>query len=592
MLLAFALQSKTGSVETTGTAPLSGEAVYAALEPGSDCSAKVAYADSNTPATIPIVVDESCGGVFSIPVTLSPGRVLRFVQYGTYTLKAPITLGYASVVEGLPMASNGGAVSLREGSGANLACMICMTGANSVIVNLLIDAEKSQQTSARDGVLVSDANRVHIHDVTIRNAERDNIHVTNRMYPTVAANEFLALNEIVTLNVIGGGVALFNVTAAGTGTATYPECSRTSNASCAWGTAVLTNRGSTHDNESGDGYLGPNVLLEGAGRDAFYTERNADWIVSPQVEFEASGRDGFHCEDCATYRFSGDDFASGAGGGHGFYVAAVNAQCSTGIPAMNHIVVGSQFGGNPEGDIYVTGNAAKSAQFCSRQEHVPLAGGMTITGNSFIGAGTSSPEDSITFIDAGGNSVSGNTWGFLPWSQRYRYIVNSSFSLLTGSQRSGSVIGNNSFVETASGAIYTGATPFSLTMGVDVATASTAQGTEVEWKNKILNGAQTVNGAIDVHSAVTAINGTNGTANCSEGLQGEQKMATCYLNGYAQNGTAQSYTFPTTFSATPVLLESGGSCGAFNPSVTATMLILPASAAMKPETCNVVVMGQ
>lgn len=90
----------------------------------------------------------------------------------------------------------------------------------------------------------------------------------------------------------------------------------------------------------------------------------------------------------------------------------------------------------------------------------------------------------------------------------------------------------------------------------------------------------------------TVMSGTSGTATCSQGIQGTQKYASCYLNNYAHTGTAQTYMFPAAYNTTPVLLESGGTCGSYNPSVSATALTLPANASMTAETCNVVVLGQ
>lgn len=86
--------------------------------------------------------------------------------------------------------------------------------------------------------------------------------------------------------------------------------------------------------------------------------------------------------------------------------------------------------------------------------------------------------------------------------------------------------------------------------------------------------------------------GTSGTVSCSMGLQSVQKMATCLLNGYANTSTAQVYSFPTPFSATPVVQIAGGSCGIYNPTVTATTITLPSNAAMTAETCNMTVIGQ
>src|ERR1039458_6719265 len=92
-------------------------------------------------------------------------------------------------------------------------------------------------------------------------------------------------------------------------------------------------------------------------------------------------------------------------------------------------------------------------------------------------------------------------------------------------------------------------------------------------------------------SITTTNNGTAGSAVCGQPIAGGLKMAYCYLSGYQETGTAQTWAFPTPFNATPVLLESGGSCGTYNPSVSATMLTLPANASMAAETCDLVILG-
>lgn len=83
-----------------------------------------------------------------------------------------------------------------------------------------------------------------------------------------------------------------------------------------------------------------------------------------------------------------------------------------------------------------------------------------------------------------------------------------------------------------------------------------------------------------------------GKANWTQNPQGRVKQASRNRNGYAQTGTAQTFTFPTAFSATPVLLESGGSRGTYNPTATGTTLSLPANAFMTAETCKVGLFGQ
>jgi hypothetical protein len=90
----------------------------------------------------------------------------------------------------------------------------------------------------------------------------------------------------------------------------------------------------------------------------------------------------------------------------------------------------------------------------------------------------------------------------------------------------------------------------------------------------------------------TSFNGTSGTAACTYGIQGGQTRATCFLNGYANTGAAQTWTYPLANATSPFLTESGGSCGSFNPSTSATVLTLPANAGMTAETCQIVVIGQ
>jgi len=99
-------------------------------------------------------------------------------------------------------------------------------------------------------------------------------------------------------------------------------------------------------------------------------------------------------------------------------------------------------------------------------------------------------------------------------------------------------------------------------------------------------------GTARIAASAISQNGTSGTATCVQPITGGVKIATCYLTGYAYTGTAQTYSYPTAFSATPVLLESGGSCGTYNPTTTASTLTLPANASMTAETCNIVAIGQ
>ncbi len=108
----------------------------------------------------------------------------------------------------------------------------------------------------------------------------------------------------------------------------------------------------------------------------------------------------------------------------------------------------------------------------------------------------------------------------------------------------------------------------------------------------VFNGelSLTVNGTpLDLVPSATTLTGTAGTALCSMSMQGTLKTATCYLNAYQETGSAQTFTFPTAFSAAPNLLAS---CGTYNPTATASVLTLPANASMTAETCNVTAIGQ
>lgn len=92
----------------------------------------------------------------------------------------------------------------------------------------------------------------------------------------------------------------------------------------------------------------------------------------------------------------------------------------------------------------------------------------------------------------------------------------------------------------------------------------------------------------------TSVNGTAGTAACSEAPSGYLNIVTCSLGAYTQTGTAQVYTYPANFAylSTPVLTIAGGSCGTYNPTAAWDKVTFPANAGMTAETCQFTVMGQ
>ncbi len=494
---------------------------------GADCGAKINSAVGTT-GSIPhiIQVGPSCGYTVSTQINLGINH-LSFITGGTWTFSAPIVMGHvdshSSSIYGLPVASNGAPVTLKIASGYTQTCpadeagtsyygLIC-TSSGVTIHDLLIDGNKANQTQPVQNILVQNANRVHIYNVTAQNAAQDNIHVTSTMYPAVQPSTTYATGDILTCN--NGAVYRVQVkTPGGTSGTTYPVCSQTvGGESGTWGSVVLTTLGSIHDGSSGSGYLGPDVLTQSAGRDGFFMERNADWIIGLQVEFESNGRDGFHCEDCATSRFSNCDF--GANQRYGFYAAVVNSQCASGMATGGHIIKGSQFGTNAKsgtgGDIFIDGSAITYPNFCTVTGGASIAGANTIVGNSFIGLGVvSTTVDSITLSDSSANTVVGNTWGLLPWAARFNYLVNSSFTKLTGVSEKGQTIRANSLAPAAASppsfTIYQAATPFNLTSGIDIADAMATNGVIDGWYNLKLHGNLITDGTSSFAGNVTIAN--------------------------------------------------------------------------------------
>jgi hypothetical protein len=88
--------------------------------------------------------------------------------------------------------------------------------------------------------------------------------------------------------------------------------------------------------------------------------------------------------------------------------------------------------------------------------------------------------------------------------------------------------------------------------------------------------------------------GTSGSATCVQTADGP-KRTVCYLNGYANTGAAQTYSYQMPYNVgalTEGTTTGGSSCGTYNPTTTTTTLTLPANAAMTAETCSIQMIGQ
>jgi hypothetical protein len=476
----------------------------------SDCSAKVtaAFADTTVPT---IYAGPNCGN-FQSALTVPSDRTLVIENPGaTQTVCGVITVAPAATLEGLPMASDGGPMTLQEAAGCNLSTMISLQG-HAVLRNLRLDGNKANNATAQDAVLVNNANRVHILDATILGAQRDDLHVTSTMYPTVTASEALTGGTIVTLSVTQGGLELWQVTTAGTGASGLPSCAKgtVGSTTCPWGSVVFTDYGPTLDDASGDGYLGPDVELETAGRDCMFMERQADWIIGTQVEFEGCARDGAHLEDSATNRFSDVDF--GGSTSHGLSVQVVNAPATTGEPSSGNIVTGSQFGNNLGGDIYEIGSAyyANSGNTSAAE----FAGAMQITGNSFIGnhaanctlGGTiTGCADAIQLVDTGGDNIAGNAFGFIQpsWVAPYKYIVEHTYAAIT-QQYPVTVFVNNLLQGT-----WANASPFSLLPADAALNMEGSNGLQLRTGTLTINGGLSVTGTLNAQGDLNVTGGLN-----------------------------------------------------------------------------------
>jgi hypothetical protein len=109
------------------------------------------------------------------------------------------------------------------------------------------------------------------------------------------------------------------------------------------------------------------------------------------------------------------------------------------------------------------------------------------------------------------------------------------------------------------------------------------------YKNATIDATNQNGGA----SALTkSFTGTSGTASCNANSLGGLLTVACYLNGYAETGSAQTWALPIGFVTTPLNSTAQTSCGSYNPSATSTTLTMPANAGMTTETCQFTLTGQ
>ena len=153
---------------------------FADQYPGSDCGAKVNAADADLgSAAGEIWVNNSCGLAWSTPVNLSAGHVLRFSQGGTYSLSAGITMAGNSLLSGMTSAmavNTTPAVMLQMASGQNLTALVTVNGPYSVIQDLAIDGNKSNNATGGSGIVATHkASRLELNRVTVGNFQANGV---------------------------------------------------------------------------------------------------------------------------------------------------------------------------------------------------------------------------------------------------------------------------------------------------------------------------------------------------------------------------------------------------------------------------------
>jgi len=205
--------ANTFSGNLTATSPVQiGTIRYASGFTGSDCGAKVNAADANLGATAgEIWVDQNCGTTFTTAVSLSANHVLKFVQGGTYSISAMITLtGQSSGITASATLASGTGVSgnnpvyLKETNTVNLPAVVKATGTMNFVSNVTIDGNKANNACGSPpcyGLWVFKVLRFSGQNLEVQQAPTDNIRIESS---TAFGNESAAYNFQQTQSVFAG----------------------------------------------------------------------------------------------------------------------------------------------------------------------------------------------------------------------------------------------------------------------------------------------------------------------------------------------------------------------------------------------------
>ena len=209
--IAYDSTSNTLEVGVNGankTLAIAAEVRYAELFSGADCGAKINAADSALGATAgEIWVNQACGTAWNTAVSLAANHVLRFVQPGTYTLSAGITIGQAAGIVGHPAGMANGATAgplvLKAASASNLPALITLNGDQAFLSGITLDGDKTNNPTGGVGILVQKA-RANIADVDVWRMKSHGIHVKS----TALNNEAAApkMERVMSISNDGSGL--------------------------------------------------------------------------------------------------------------------------------------------------------------------------------------------------------------------------------------------------------------------------------------------------------------------------------------------------------------------------------------------------
>jgi hypothetical protein len=272
----------------------------------------------------------------------------------------------------------------------------------------------------------------------------------------------------------------------------------------------------------------------------------------------------------------------------------------------------AMFGGAfQNGTTAVVDNNANSDLLLDGVSFDSLTSGIATDGNGHDGGGSVTFDNAHIEYAPGTSAISAPLWSLYGLSPFSRVVVTNailqfdaaqaptikSIAKLTGGNNTVNFIFNN-VRESNNGATeisFSGTCVYratNLCIEGDGAVSTGVSISNYSWWN---TGSQSTGNTLTLSSPPRAFTGSSGTASCSQTVQGTVKIVTCYLHGYKQTGTLQTYAFPVAFSTYPSLVEGGqigNSCGTYNPSVTASSLTLPADASMSAETCTITAIGQ